>query len=61
MAIHKYNDVPVHGASQSEATEKLRYALVLTKHFSAKELKRLAEVAEREPGKVAIAKKALGL
>lgn len=58
---HKFNDVPVVAINQIEAAEKLRYALVLTKHFSAQELKRLAEVVEREPAKVAFAKKALGL
>lgn len=61
MATHKFNDVPVESGTQAEAAEKLRYALVLTKHFKAHELKRLAQVAEHEPLKVAIAKKALGL
>ena len=61
MATFKFNDVPVSSASQSEASDKLKYALVLTKHFKVHELKRLAEVVEREPLKVAFAKKALGL
>ena len=61
MAIYKFNDVPVESGSQSEASEKLRYVLVLTRHFKVNELKKLAEVVEREPMKVAFAKKALGL
>ena len=61
MATHKFNDVPVSGITQTEAAEKLRYALVLTKHFKANELKRLAQVVEQEPMKVIFAKKALGL
>jgi hypothetical protein len=58
---HKFNEVPVPAMNQTEAAQKLRYALVLTKHFSASELKRLAEVVEHEPMKVTFAKKALGL
>lgn len=61
MATHKFNDVPVQAPTQAEASDKLRYALVLTKHFKVNELKRLAEVVEREPSKVAFAKQALGL
>jgi hypothetical protein len=61
MAAFKFNDVPVEAGVESEAAEKLRYALVLTRHFKVHELKKLAEVVEKQPLKVAFAKKALGL
>jgi hypothetical protein len=61
MATYKFNDVPVEAGTQSEAAEKLRYALVLAKHFKVHEMRKLAEVVEKEPMKVAFAKKALGL
>lgn len=61
MAKFKFNDVPVEASAQGEAAEKLRYAIVLTRHFAPHELRKLAEVVEKEPAKVAMAKKALGL
>lgn len=61
MQTFKFNDVPLQATTQAEAAEKLRYALVLTRNFKPHELRRLAEVVEKDPLKVAIAKKALGL
>lgn len=54
-------DVAISAASQAEAAEKLKSALVFIKKFSTKELKRFAEVVEKDSAKVMLAKKALGL
>jgi hypothetical protein len=61
MKTFKFNDVPLPATTQTEAAEKLRYALVLARSFQPHELRRLAEVVEKDPLKVALAKKALGL
>lgn len=61
MAEFKFDKVGAHGDNQSDAAERLQHALNLTKLFKARELKRLVEVAQNQPLKVAIAKKALGL
>lgn len=61
MAEFKFDKVGANGENQSDAAERLKHALNLTKLFTAKELKRLAEAAKNEPVKVAFAKKALGL
>ncbi len=58
----QYNfDVSISAPSQGEAAEKLKYAMVFIKKFTTTELKRFAEVVEKEPAKTALAKKALGL
>ena len=49
------------GNSQGEAAEKLTCLLRVARKFNLKEIKKLAEVVEKEPVKVAFAKKAMGL
>ena len=58
--MHKF-EISIAAKSQEEAAEKLRCATTFIKKFSLAELQRLAEVVEKEPAKVAFAKKALGL
>jgi hypothetical protein len=60
MAVYNF-DISVQAESDKEAVEKLRCATVFMKKFTTKELKRFAEVIEKEPAKIAFAKKALGL
>jgi hypothetical protein len=47
--------------SEKEATEKAQAAAVLTTHLSAETLKALAHLVKNDPGKVALAKKFLGV
>ena len=61
MAVYNFDDVAMDGATQSEAAEKLSCLLRVARKFNLREVKRLAEVAEKEPLKVAFAKKAMGL
>lgn len=60
MEKHKF-EVEIQAESKAEAAEKLRCALVFVKKFTTKELKKFAEVTEKDPVKIAFAKKALGL
>lgn len=61
MAEFKFDKVGAHGNDQGDAAERLKQAIKLTKLFTARELRRLVEVAENEPVKIAFAKKAIGL
>ncbi len=54
-------EISIQADSQQEAEEKLRCASVFIRKLKTAELKKLAEVIEKEPSKVALAKKALGL
>lgn len=47
--------------SEKDAEIKMKSLIVFAEHFSAKELARLAHVIKNEPGKIALAKQALGL
>ena len=60
-AEFKFDKVGVHGNDQADAAERLKQAIKMTKLFTARELKRLVEVTEKEPMKIAFAKKAIGL
>lgn len=61
MQEYKFDKVGAFGKDQSDAAQRLIHAQELTKLFTARELSRLVEVAKKEPMKVSIAKKALGL
>ena len=61
MAVYKFDEVGMDGSTQSEAAEKLKYLLTLARRFNVKELKRFAEIAEKEPAKIFFLKKAAGL
>jgi len=60
MGMYRF-EISVPGDSEQEAAEKLKCMIVFMKKFKTNELKKFAEVAEKEPAKIAFAKKALGL
>ena len=53
--------ISLEASVEAEAIQKMKAATTLFKHLSAKELARLAEVVEKEPMKVKMAKGFLGL
>jgi hypothetical protein len=62
MPKQKYNyNVALEAETEAEAIQKMKAATSLIKHLSTRELTRLAEVVEKEPGKVKVAKSFLGL
>jgi len=60
--MKKYTyEMEIGGNSEAEADAKAKALTTLAARLSAKELERLEKVVLHEPGKLAIAKKALGL
>lgn len=54
-------EITIQAETQKEAEEKLKCASIFIRKLKTRELKRFAEVIEKEPMKVAMAKRALGL
>jgi hypothetical protein len=54
-------EISIEAQSQDEAILKLQSASTLMQRLKATELAKLADVVKNEPGKTALAKKALGL
>ncbi len=54
-------DMSIQAPSESEADTKMKALTLLASKLNSKELKKLAEVVENEPLKLALAKKAMGL
>jgi hypothetical protein len=62
MSKQKYAyTVSIEAETEPEAQTKMKAATTLFKHLSSKELSRLADVVEKEPNKVRMAKGFLGL
>ena len=62
MSKQKYAyTVSIEAETEPEAQAKIKAATTLFKHLSSKELSRLADVVEKEPNKVRMAKGFLGL
>jgi hypothetical protein len=61
MAMHRFNEVSMDGATQEDAAEKLKWLLILASKFTGGEIKKLAQIAQKEPGKIIFLKRAAGL
>lgn len=62
MVKNKFSyTVSLEADSEADAVQKMKAATSLMKNLSTRELARLAEVVEKEPGKVKLAKNFLGL
>ena len=60
--MNKYNfEITIEAATPQEAEAKLKAAATLMARLKANEITRLADVVKNDPGKTALAKKALGL
>jgi hypothetical protein len=61
MGMHVFNGVSMDGANKEDAAEKLKYLLILATKFTGGEIKKFAQIAMKEPGKIMFLKKAAGL
>lgn len=60
--MNKYSyDLDISARTEQEADTKMKALTVLAARLSDKELEKLAYVVQNEPGKTALAKRALGL
>lgn len=60
--MNKYSyDLDISARTEQEADTKMKALTVLAAKLSDKELEKLAYVVQNEPGKTALAKRALGL
>jgi nicotinate-nucleotide pyrophosphorylase len=60
MAKHKF-EIEIEAVTETEATSKLKAAVILMQKLRPNEITKLAEVVKNDPIKTAFAKKALGL
>ncbi len=60
--MNKYSyDLEIIARTEQEADTKVKALSILASNLSGKELEKLANVIQYEPGKTALAKRALGL
>ena len=60
--MSKYSfEIFIEAASEEEAHEKMKGAVILMQKLQGKEIKKLAEVVKNDPVKTALAKNYLGL
>jgi hypothetical protein len=61
MGMHKFYEVEMDGANKEDAAEKLKWLLILATKFTGGEIRKFAQIALKEPGKIMFLKKAAGL
>jgi hypothetical protein len=61
MGMHRFDEVTMDGATKQDAAEKLKWLLILASKFTGDEIKKLAQIALKEPGKIIFLKRAAGL
>ena len=60
--MSKYSfEIFIEAASEEEANEKMKGAVILMQKLQGKEIKKLADVVKNDPVKTALAKNYLGL